>query len=175
MINKSSLQILAPPLIAIWKFLLVGKGSVGMLSLNRAERFRNSDAQCYVYLRTFVVRLQLKKCFSKIVYHFFFLLFDCPMANSGPFSREKPHSLILITAFWTILTQRSPGTSWWGWIPKHSWVLSGTWTGSFPEDFLTEGLLRKNFCLQCFVPFKRMFVECMIHYMNVHHIFSSLP
>ena len=46
-----------------------------------------------------------QKMFFKNCVRFFFLLFDCPMANSGPFSREKPHSLILITAFWTILTK----------------------------------------------------------------------
>ena len=148
MINKSPLQVLVPPLIAIWKFLLVGEGSMGMLPLNRAERFRNFDARCFVYLRTFEVR---QKAFFKNCVPFFFLLFDCPMVNSGPFSREKPHSLILITAFWYIFTQRSPGTLWCGWIPENRWVLCGTWTGNLSRGFhhrmiATQKFLSTMFC-----------------------------
>ena len=93
-----------------------------------------------------------QKTFLKNCVPFFFLLFDCLMACSGPFSREKPHSLILITAFWTILTQRSPGTSWCGWIPEHSWVLTGTWTRNlsrgFPHKMIaTQKFLSTMFCV----------------------------
>lgn len=44
----------------------------------------------------------------------------------------------------------------------------------FPEVFLTEWLLHKNFCVQYFVPFKSMFGECIVRNMNVHQILSTL-
>ena len=149
---------------------------MGMLPINRAERFRDSDARCFVYLRIFGALVELKKLFSKIVYQFFSSIWLSYCQLWDILKKKKLTNLILITVFWTILTQRLPGEPC-NEVGSLSTVecLVGLETGTFPEDILTEWLLHKNFCLQCFVPFKRVFDECMIDYMNMHHIFSSLP
>ena len=65
----------------------------------------------------------------------YFLFFNCylavprpPLGHSWGDSLTNP---MLITAFCTYLTWRSPEAMERGWVPKPSWAPSGFWTGTF--------------------------------------------
>ena len=68
----------------------------------------------------FLKRRAILKISITVFFYFIFLslLFGCPTANFEPLSRRQSHSPDVTHLRFTYSTQRSPGTSYWGWVPK---------------------------------------------------------
>ena len=73
-------------------------------------------------------------CNLLILFYFILFFFNCYLAVPRPaLSHSRGDSLtnpMLITAFCTSSTRRSPGALWWGWVPKPGRAPSGVWTGN---------------------------------------------